>query len=719
MAAHTNANPLLQLKEQVTCSVCLEVYKHPKSLTCHHAFCIVCIDRLPVDIAWGGEYQIRCPTCRELTVLQGDGSTDGLPPAFHVNAMVELYNTTVAGGPPTPPAAQDPDEPREDTTTTTYKKCPKHQQRSMEMFCEDCEEFICLECSIREHRNHEYDLANVIHPKYQAEVRDHLVGLKERVRVVAKAHEMLASRDGETADRGRVVKKRIDSYIQGIVERVQNCGIMLKEDVNALVLQQTERVSAQKNEVKNALDQLRDCEEYVEKELQIDVQHQMLKRKTELVEKMRAMTRERVRMEPPDRLGFLFYPNDGLVEKSSNLGAISSVMLPLTGGATGCRPRCSGKGATMALVGKETCFILHLSSKPNALPSCCLYNEDCGPLVPCQVDKTDTRRGPSSRKGDQNQAMYTVSCDTVSYTVSYTPTRVGIHHVKLDIEGVSTPCDPPTTIRVQTLPSPETRTKTVMGGAQVDRPWAIGVTEDNLCIVSEVGGKFSGGEPYITVRDEGGEVLSRVGEDQLYDPTGMAVTQDHHLLVADAGNHRVLKFTLEGELVAEGNKRLQILFSYPYGVASRGGVVYVSDSRHHCVHALHSIDLSFSHTIGKRGQEPGQFEHPCGLAVDSQDRLYVCDTGNLRIQRFSPTGEYIDEFGHDVLLAPFYMAIDCCDLVYVTDEKSCEVVVFDGEGGCVCRLGGRDRLAPRGIAVNSNGHIYICDYTSSKVIIYV
>ncbi len=39
-----------QFNEQLRCSVCLDHFVNPKSLLCHHSFCLECIQPLPVKI---------------------------------------------------------------------------------------------------------------------------------------------------------------------------------------------------------------------------------------------------------------------------------------------------------------------------------------------------------------------------------------------------------------------------------------------------------------------------------------------------------------------------------------------------------------------------------------------------------------------------------------------------------------------------------------------
>ena len=36
--------------EEISCGMCLDQYNNPKTLPCHHSFCLKCIEKLPVKI---------------------------------------------------------------------------------------------------------------------------------------------------------------------------------------------------------------------------------------------------------------------------------------------------------------------------------------------------------------------------------------------------------------------------------------------------------------------------------------------------------------------------------------------------------------------------------------------------------------------------------------------------------------------------------------------
>ena len=68
------------------------------------------------------------------------------------------------------------------------------------------------------------------------------------------------------------------------------------------------------------------------------------------------------------------------------------------------------------------------------------------------------------------------------------------------------------------------------------------------------------------------------------------------------------------------------------------------------MHGNHRIqvlnpDLTFSHSFGMKGSANGQFNNPRDIAIDSQGLVYVADLGNHRIQKFTPNGKFVAQFG--------------------------------------------------------------------------
>ena len=104
------------------------------------------------------------------------------------------------------------------------------------------------------------------------------------------------------------------------------------------------------------------------------------------------------------------------------------------------------------------------------------------------------------------------------------------------------------------------------------------------------------------------------------------------MCVADHGNNRIQVFTANNDIIQYS---MTIRTGEGGGVAQRTSiaaglqrVVYVSENGKDCV-SKYSIDGNF---IGLFGPLP--FRNPHEIAVDDTGTVYVCDTGNDRVQRF-------------------------------------------------------------------------------------
>jgi DNA-binding beta-propeller fold protein YncE len=179
-------------------------------------------------------------------------------------------------------------------------------------------------------------------------------------------------------------------------------------------------------------------------------------------------------------------------------------------------------------------------------------------------------------------------------------------------------------------------------------------------------------------------------------PRGIAVAADGSLYVADSLNHRVQHIAVDSEVLqvwgtyansAEQNAPGGT-FNEPWGVAvGPDGSVYVADTWNHRIQKF-TADGQFITMWGYfgQGEAPDAFYGPRGLAVDAQGNVYVADTGNKRIVIFDSDGGYLAQFGSfgmglGQLDEPVALALDGLGSVYVTDTWNFRVQVFAPQPG--------------------------------------
>jgi len=107
------------------------------------------------------------------------------------------------------------------------------------------------------------------------------------------------------------------------------------------------------------------------------------------------------------------------------------------------------------------------------------------------------------------------------------------------------------------------------------------------------------------------------------------------------------------------------------------------------------------------------------VAVDSSGNVYISDTGNSRVQKFSPDGNFLKAWGSDGSGAgqfrePLGIAVDLAGNVYVADSANQRVQKFSSDGNFLASWTGFEfwRL-PAALAVDGSGYVYVVDSASA------
>ena len=86
---------LINLKEQVTCAICLDSFTDPKTITCLHTFCCDCLKKHALISQRDGKF--RCPECQAEVDLPEANCFDKLPSSFHHKRLLSLLAVRQSG----------------------------------------------------------------------------------------------------------------------------------------------------------------------------------------------------------------------------------------------------------------------------------------------------------------------------------------------------------------------------------------------------------------------------------------------------------------------------------------------------------------------------------------------------------------------------------------------------------------------------------------------
>lgn len=219
-------------------------------------------------------------------------------------------------------------------------------------------------------------------------------------------------------------------------------------------------------------------------------------------------------------------------------------------------------------------------------------------------------------------------------------------------------------------------------------------------------------------------------------PWGIAVGPDQSVYVADTWNHRVQKFSPDGEFIRMwgyfGQAETPEAFWGPRDVeVDEEGRVFVTDTGNKRIVVFDS-EGNYLTEFGEIGFEPGYFDEPVGIAVDNNGYVYVADTWNQRIQVFTetPDGEFVFNRSWDVigwygqsLDNKPYLDVDGDGNVYVTDPEGYRVLVFNADGELILYWGdygtGDSEFGlTGGISVLTDNAILVTDAGNSRLMIF-
>lgn len=144
------------------------------------------------------------------------------------------------------------------------------------------------------------------------------------------------------------------------------------------------------------------------------------------------------------------------------------------------------------------------------------------------------------------------------------------------------------------------------------------------------------GNRRIQVLTPGGAFLRKWGAGELDCPQDIKISaSDEEVFVADGQSRNcVCVYRPDGTPLRVLGESLGLLF--PVGIAlSANGTVFVGEFYQHCVQELTCSDGTVVRKWGSRGNHSGEFLMMHGVAVGSKGEVFVCDTGNHRVQVFA------------------------------------------------------------------------------------
>ena len=159
------------------------------------------------------------------------------------------------------------------------------------------------------------------------------------------------------------------------------------------------------------------------------------------------------------------------------------------------------------------------------------------------------------------------------------------------------------------------------------------------------------------------------------------------------------------------------------------GHVYVVDTGNKRI-VVFDGDGNYLTQFGSAGLDPGQFDEPVGITIDSGGVIYVTDTWNQRLQTLTPSADglsftplkqwdVVGWTGESLDNKPF-IAVDNAGHVFITDPEGYRVIEYTTDGQLVQTWGDYGNSPSTfgiaaGIAIDPEGHIWVTDAGNNRI----
>ena len=639
-------NPLVKnLKKQLTCSICLDTYTEPKTISCLHTFCCECLERHARVSQRQGKF--RCPECQAEIDLPEGNRFDLLPNSFLHKSLLGVLE------------AEDCQAiPRQQQET-----CSQHTEERLRYYCSTCEASVCPVCVTEDHRGHAFDLLEKAVQEEKKNIMSTVETIKEKADFFRAELRKLEKTSEDVEMIIAIAKQEVSEATERIITKTRQQEKQLLESLEMTRRRRIKRINSTKQELESLVKQMNEAADFAENLVQRRSAADILQNKNKLREKLE----EFHGVEVPKHRQATFVKFTAASQHNFKLGSIQVSEKPPI-------------AAKSTLEGLYQTFQAGVEAKFTLCP-----RTSGGEMS----DHDDLK--------DQVELLLKPAEDVTNVTVDeeydgnvslkFTPKVPGAYSIEVKINGDKLPTCP---MIVQV----KEREVVVVGELELKLfprdtlRWLCGIavnTEGQIVVTDDFG-------DCLYVFDKDGNHLRTIGSEdsntgQFLSPDSISFLNDDEVLIADSGNCRIQQLNIQTGTVVKsfgkegrekgefdrpidvtvddderivvtewGNHRIQVMSKEGESIFTFGdkgpekllwptccipykNMFLVTDAGHHCIKAFDQSG-TFLYKFGKEGNQDGQFNWPRGLLVDSSDNLLVCDFGNNRVQQFSLDGRF-------------------------------------------------------------------------------
>jgi len=216
------------------------------------------------------------------------------------------------------------------------------------------------------------------------------------------------------------------------------------------------------------------------------------------------------------------------------------------------------------------------------------------------------------------------------------------------------------------------------GKLAVSKPYGVAISDGKIFVTDTRGPGYA----VFDLKNKKLKGVSGSGSGRMKLPTNITIDKDGTKYVTDTGLNQVLAFDKDDNFIRAYGLRDQFK---PGDVAVSGNRLYVSDLKNHEIQVLDILSGKLLFKFGKAGKKEGDLYYPTNMVIGPDDHLYISETGNFRIQKFTLDGKFVRKYGEigdrpGQFARPKGIAVDREGNIYAVDAAFENIQVFDPGG---------------------------------------
>ena len=246
------------LEKEVTCPLCLDIFKEPKKLPCDHVYCKECLRGLALRSL---NATISCPECRTLTQVPGN-DVNNFTTAFRINRLIEAFHQIQVR------VETDHDSPN------ITEICQAHPTQSLAIYCETCKKQLCRDCVLmtKVHAGHNYGFFKEVAPKYREKLVGEMSLIKTKDSSISSVLGEIVAAETSIANNAQKCQDDVDHAFEEMISVLQASKQAMKDEATAYYSSLTGVFNQQKERLKDIQSKIKSVVTSVDTALQDDDQ---------------------------------------------------------------------------------------------------------------------------------------------------------------------------------------------------------------------------------------------------------------------------------------------------------------------------------------------------------------------------------------------------------------------------------------------------------------